>query len=38
MHTSVIKQAPVNASHTLIVLSREPEIRKGPGAGPPFFF
>ncbi len=35
---SVNRQTPVNASHSLMVLSLEPEIRKGPGVGPPFLF
>ena len=37
MLTSVMRHTPVKASHILMVLSRDPEMRNGPGAGPPFF-
>ena len=36
--TNVMRHTPVKASHILMVLSRDPEMRNGPGAGPPFFF
>ena len=34
--TRTIKQTEVDTSHNLMVLSLDPDIRKGPGAGPPF--
>ena len=36
--TNVNRQTEVRASHSLMVLSREPEIMKGPGTGPPFLY
>ena len=34
--TRTNKQTEVDTSHNLMVLSLDPDIRKGPGAGPPF--